>query len=61
MVTWVLFVIIMGPAQYYVQPNGIYTLMGECFRARELFMQTAPQPKINYEAVCVQTDKVQMQ
>lgn len=30
--------------------------MDECFEAREYFMATAPQPKINYEAICIQTD-----
>jgi hypothetical protein len=30
--------------------------MGDCFAAREYFLATAPQPKINYEAVCIQTD-----
>ena len=59
--TWILFIIIVGPNRYYVQPNSFYLSMGECFSARELFMTTAPQPKMNYEAVCVQTDKVEMQ
>jgi len=59
--SWVLFIIIMGEGQYYVQPNSIYSSMAECFGARELFIKTAPKPKINYEAVCLQTDKVEMQ
>ena len=58
---WVLFIIILDATQYYVQPNSMYSSMDKCFEARELFMKTAPQPKINYEAVCVQTDRIQMQ
>ena len=59
--TWVLFIIILDATQYYVQPNSYYSTMDKCFEAREMFMKTAPQPKINYEAVCVQTDRIQMQ
>lgn len=58
---WVLFIIILDATQYYVQPNSFYSTMGKCFEAREMFMKTAPQPKMNYEAVCVQTDRMQMQ
>jgi hypothetical protein len=32
--------------------------MEACFEARDVVMQTAPQPKINYEAICIQTDKM---
>ena len=59
--TWILFIIVLDTDQYYVSPNSFYSSMDNCFAARELFMATAPQPKINYEAVCIQTDKVQLQ
>ena len=58
---WILFIIMLDSDRYYVQPNSFYSSMDKCFEARELFMATAPQPKINYEAVCIQTDEVQMQ
>lgn len=53
---WVLFVILLEADRYYVSPNGIYPTMGDCFEARDFFMATAPQPKINYDAICIQTD-----
>ncbi len=53
---WVLFVILLEADRYYVSPNGIYPTMQDCFEARELVMQSAPQPKINYDAICIQTD-----
>jgi hypothetical protein len=56
--TWVLFVILLEADRYYVSPNGMYPTMEDCFEARDFFMATAPQPKINYEAICVQTDKL---
>ena len=56
--TWVLFVIVLEADRYYVSPNGMYESMDDCFEAREFFMATAPQPKINYEAICVATDKL---
>jgi hypothetical protein len=61
MTIWVLFIIMLDSDRYYVQPNSFYSTMDKCFEARDVFMATAPQPKINYEAVCVQTDRVQMQ
>ena len=61
MMIWILFIIVLDTDQYYVSPNSFYSSMDKCFAAREVFMKTAPQPKINYEAVCVQTDRVQMQ
>ena len=39
-----------------VSPQGVYPMMADCFEARDFFMATAPKPKINYEAICVQTD-----
>jgi hypothetical protein len=61
MTIWVLFIIMLDSDRYYVQPNSFYSTMDKCFEARDVFMATAPQPKINYEAVCVQTDRVKMQ
>ena len=55
---WVLFVILLEADRYMVAPRGIFPSMDECFAAREAVMQSAPQPKINYEAICIQTDKL---
>ena len=55
---WMLFVIFLEADRYMVAPQGPFTSMDDCFEAREIVMQSAPQPKINYEAVCIQTDKV---
>lgn len=61
MTIWMLFVILLEPDRYYVSPNGVFPTMEACFEAREVFMLSAPQPKMNYEAVCIQTNKVEMQ
>ena len=53
---WMLFVIVLETDRYFVAPRGPFPTMEGCFEAREFVMQTAPQPKINYEAVCIQTD-----
>ena len=58
MVTWVLFVLLLEAEKYYVMPQGQYLTMEDCFGAHELFMRTAPKPKINYEAICVQTNQI---
>ena len=57
---WMLFVIMLEADRYYVAPQGPFPSMEVCFEARDYFMGTAPKPKINYEAVCIQTDKVGM-
>jgi len=53
-----LFAIIITVNGYGVMPQGPFATMDECFEARQYFIDTAPQPKINYEAVCIQTDQV---
>jgi len=58
---WMLFLIVLEANVYFVSPQGVFMSMEGCFKAREAVMQSAPQPKINYEAICIQTDKVQMQ
>ena len=61
MTIWMLFVIFLEADRYYVVQNGVFQTMESCFAAREVFMLTAPQPKINYEAVCISTNKVELQ
>jgi len=53
---WMLFLIILEADRYIVSPQGPFITMDQCFEAREYVVQSAPQPKINYEAVCIQTD-----
>jgi len=53
---WLLFAILIQSNGYAVYPQGPFMTMDECFEAREYFIQTAPKPKMNYEAVCIQTD-----
>jgi hypothetical protein len=55
---WMLFVILLETDRYMISPNGLFTSEAECLTAREYFISTAPQPQINYEAVCIATDKV---
>ena len=61
MITWVLFVLLLESERYYVMPRGHYMTMEECFEARDFFMASAPQPKMNYDAICVQTNEITMQ
>ena len=53
---WMLFVIIMQADRYFVSPQGPYPTAEICELARDAVLQTAPQPKINYDAICIQTD-----
>lgn len=41
-----------------VAPQGPFMSMEVCFEERERILTTFPEPKINYEAVCIHTDKV---
>jgi len=53
---WLLFAILIQTDGYAVYPQGPFMTMNDCFEAREHFINTAPKPKMNYEAVCIQTD-----
>lgn len=53
---WVLFVLMLQADQYFVRPHGPFLDMDTCFKARETILEQFPQPKLNYEAVCIQTD-----
>jgi len=55
---WMLFVIVLETTQYFVASRGPFPTMQVCFEARERILSTLPKPKINYEAICIQTDKV---
>ena len=55
---WMLFAIIITAEGYGTMPQGPFATMDECFEAREYFISTAPKPKINYEAICIQTDQM---
>ena len=61
MITWVLFVLLLEAERYYVMPQGHYMTMEECFEARENVMRSAPQPKMNYDAICIKTNEITMQ
>jgi hypothetical protein len=60
LMTWLLFVILLESERYIVAPQGLFIEMNDCFEARDYFLATAPQPKINYEAVCIPSDVVEM-
>jgi len=53
---WLLFAILIQSDGYAVYPQGPFATMDKCFEAREYLMATAPQPKINYDAICIQTN-----
>ncbi len=53
---WVLFVILLEADKYYVSPNGVYPTEMQCLEQLTLFMMDAPKPKINYDAICIETD-----
>jgi len=53
---WMLFTILLKANQFYVKPNGPFVDMATCFEAREVILKQFPEPKVNYEAVCVKTD-----
>ena len=53
-----LFVIVLEADRYFVAPRGPFESMEVCFEERESILNTFPEPKINYEAVCIRTDKV---
>lgn len=53
---WILFVILIGAERYYVNPHDVYPTEMQCLEQLALFMMSGPKPKMNYEAICIQTD-----
>ena len=60
MTAWVLVALLFIEGQIKFIALGAFTTMDECFTARDYFIATGPQPKINYEAVCVQTNQLEV-
>ena len=56
---WVLIGILLTQEAIYAQPVSTHVTMADCFEAREVAMQDLPQPKINYEFVCVRTNLIE--
>lgn len=57
MTLWLLIVVIVVDGMAYMQNGGLHATIEDCFEAREVTLSTAPKPKINYEAICIQTDQ----
>jgi len=59
--TWVLFAIFLEANRYIVSPIGMYPTMNDCFEARDFFLSTAPQPKVNYDSICIPSDQIKIE
>lgn len=57
--SWILVAVLIIDQEIKVMPLAAFETMAVCFEAREVFVSTAPVPKINYEAVCIRTDQVE--
>ena len=55
---WILFTILLTAEGYLTHTQGPFATMDDCFEARDFLIATGPKPKINYEAVCIQTDEL---
>lgn len=58
MILWVLLGITIQPDSANLHSIGIYSSMDDCFSAREVVMTQLPKPKMDYELVCVKTNKL---
>lgn len=55
---WVLVVLVFVEGRLGVMPNGVFISKEDCLSAQEHFMKTGPQPQINYDTICVNTDQL---
>ena len=53
---WVLVAVVISTTGLAVQAIGVFSELNQCIEVREQIMIKAPQPKVNYETVCVRTD-----
>lgn len=54
---WALVAILIVNAEVRTMPVTLTSTKELCEQARIVFLSTAPQPQINYEAVCIFTDQ----
>lgn len=60
MTMWMLVAVIMIDGQLRFMALTAHTSVAECYASREYFIATAPKPKINYEAICIKTDQLEV-
>ena len=58
--TWILFVIMINSQGYATKVDSFHEEMDKCFERRQEIVRTLGTPIINYQAICVRTDKVKM-
>lgn len=56
MVAWLLVAVVASGNEVVTKPFGIFIEMTDCFEGRDLLLAQAPQPKINYEVLCVKVN-----
>jgi len=56
--TWVLLVIMIGPQNYATQVDSMHDKMDKCFERRQEIVKIIGEPIVNYQAVCIRTDKI---
>lgn len=55
---WALVLIWFTADDVHFKGVSIYQTEADCIAGRAIFMEMGPQPKINYESVCIGTDQL---
>ena len=60
--TWILFIIMISPngEGYKTKVNSFHEEMDKCFERRQEVVELLGKPIVNYQAICVRSDKVKV-
>jgi len=55
---WILVGLLVQASQIYVKPIAIHESMSDCMMHREVVVEQIGRPVVNYQVVCIQTDRI---
>jgi len=55
---WILVGLLVQASQIYVRPIALHESMDGCMAHREYVVEQIGRPIVNYQVVCVQTDRI---
>ena len=55
---WILIGLLVQASQIYVKPIALHESMADCMTHREVVVEQIGRPIVNYQVVCIQTDRI---
>jgi hypothetical protein len=59
LIFWALIVVLFDNNTVYLQNGGVFQSMDDCMQRREAIVQVV-ESRLNFQAVCIQTDQIKV-